>query len=101
MLAPAYDLFATRLLISEKDDPEEMALTINGKKTKLNSVDFEKFSENLGMNIKQRTNIFRRFQSALPPAIEFIKQGFLSPEKREELQDLLLSRSSRIGIDIP
>ena len=31
-LSPCYDLLSTRLLIAEKDDPEELALTLNGKK---------------------------------------------------------------------
>jgi len=31
-LSPAYDFLNTRLVISEKDDPEESALSINGKK---------------------------------------------------------------------
>ncbi len=34
-LSTAYDMLATRLLISEKDDPEELALTVNGKKRSL------------------------------------------------------------------
>ena len=47
MLAPAYDMLATRLLIPEKGDPAEMALTINGKKSKLNHHDFNKFGETM------------------------------------------------------
>ena len=39
-LTPAYDLVATRLLISAKDDPEESALTLNGKKAKIKRVNY-------------------------------------------------------------
>lgn len=58
-LAPAYDLLATRLLISEKDDPEEMALTLNGRKRKFTRVDFEKFARNLGLGEKQLAKYFQ------------------------------------------
>jgi len=33
--APAYDLLSTRLVLSELQDPEEMALTLNARKRKL------------------------------------------------------------------
>ncbi|MCH9029378.1 MAG: HipA domain-containing protein, partial [Bacteroidetes bacterium] len=45
ILAPAYDLLATKLLIPE--DKEEIALPINGKKNNLRKSDFDKFAESL------------------------------------------------------
>lgn len=98
MLAPAYDMLATRLLIPEKEDPEELALTINGKKSKLNLHDFNKFGETIGLNTKQRENTFKRFNQALPPALDFILLGFLTSEKQEEFKSLMLTRASSVKL---
>ena len=46
-LAPAYDLLSTRLVISERDDPEELALPLNGKKNRLKREDFALFARNI------------------------------------------------------
>ena len=45
LLGSAYDLLSTRLLIPAEVDPEEMALPLNGKKSKIQLEDFEKFSQ--------------------------------------------------------
>ena len=76
-LAPAYDLLSTRLVISEKDDPEELALTMNGRKRKLKQGDFLHLASNLGLKKKQIDNIYRRFQKALPTAIDFIENDYI------------------------
>ena len=52
-LAPAYDLLSTRLVISERDDPEELALPLNGKKNRLKREDFALFARNIGLNDRQ------------------------------------------------
>lgn len=46
-LSPVYDLVSSRLVIPEED--EEMALTINGKRNRLNKKDFLCFAENIGV----------------------------------------------------
>jgi y4mF family transcriptional regulator len=43
----AYDLVNTRLVIPEKDDPEESTLSLNGKRSRLEVSDFVKFGINL------------------------------------------------------
>ncbi len=98
VLAPAYDLLSTRLLISEKDDPEEMALTLNGKKSSLNPGDFLAFAGNLGLNSKQRENIWRKFRRALPEAIAFLDRAFITAEKRDEFKNLLTTRASALEL---
>jgi serine/threonine-protein kinase HipA len=97
-LAPAYDLLATRLLIPAKDDPEEMALTINGRKRKLNQRDFLSLAENLGLQEKQVANVLKRFSGALPEARDAIERGFLSEAKTREFQQLLDERAGRLGL---
>ena len=97
-LAPAYDLLATRLLISEKDDPEEMALTVNGRKRRLGKKDFLSLAENLGLNEKQVGNVFKRFSRAVPEARAAIGLGFLPGDKAETYQLLLADRAERLGL---
>ena len=96
--APAYDLLATRLLIPEKDDPEEMALTINGRKRKLDKKDFLNLAENLGLGEKQVANVFKRFSMAVPDTLAAITDGFLPKNKRKEYQQLLEERAERLGL---
>ncbi len=55
-LLPAYDLLSTRLVIPEKDNPEEMVLTLNGRKRNFSKQDF------LKLNKKQLKNSLRKFK---------------------------------------
>ncbi len=95
-LTPAYDLISTRLLISKKDDPEESALTINGKKTKLLRSDFDSFAKNIGLNDKQLFNVYQRIKNHIPQALEFIDMSFLSLNKKVEFKNLIIERVNRL-----
>jgi serine/threonine-protein kinase HipA len=97
-LAPAYDLLSTRLLIPEADDPEEMALMLNGKKRNFTTRDFRKFSENLGLNQKQVENVFKRFRQALPGIKREVDNGFLPAETKEQYKSVIYERASRLGL---
>ncbi len=96
-LAPAYDLLATRLLVPKKDDPEEMALTLNGRKRKITINDFIKFAENLGLGEKQFHNIMTRFYSRIKKITPEIENKLLPDGKAEEFKTLLFKRASRLG----
>ncbi|MFA4839380.1 MAG: HipA domain-containing protein [Candidatus Neomarinimicrobiota bacterium] len=97
-LSPAYDLLSTRLLISEKDDPDEMALTLNGKKRRLTPKDFQLLAERLGMNKRQYENILAGFVQALPKMIVATDYCFLSSEKSSEFKTILIQHAERLGI---
>ena len=97
-LAPAYDMLSTRLLISEKEDPEELALTVNGKKRKLNRKDFERLAASLGLNEKQTKNIFSRFTKAMPKTWLFLNRAFLPADKAEAFKELIATRATRLGL---
>lgn len=97
-LSAAYDMLATRLLISEENDPEEMALTVNGKKRKLTSNDFYQLAANLGMNEKQVENVFKRFSKALSSTRAVIDRGFLPDDKANELKQLIADRAERLKL---
>ena len=57
-LSPAYDLLPTRLLLSEKQDSEELALHLNGKKSNFNR-SFLGYGEYLGISEKVSKNNFK------------------------------------------
>jgi serine/threonine-protein kinase HipA len=97
-LSPAYDLVATRLLISEKDDPEESALTINGKKSKLSRSDFDKLAENIGLTDRQTLNVYKRMAASVSKALAFIEQSFISDAGKAAFQAMIIERISRLKI---
>lgn len=100
-LAPAYDMLSTRMLIAEKDDSEELALTLNGKKSRFNRADFVKFAETTVLNEKQVQNVFKRFQDGLKGALFFIGDSFLPENKKEEYKQLIISRAERLNFGVP
>jgi serine/threonine-protein kinase HipA len=93
---PAYDLLSTRLLISQKDDPEEMALSLAGKKSKLRLSDFHQFGKSLQLTPKQIDNSLKRIHTALPNALDFINTSFLPTSIKKRYQELLHKRSKRL-----
>ena len=95
-LSAAYDMLATRLIIPEKDDPEEMALTLNGKKRNLAYDDFRKLAERLGLNERQTDNVFSRFSSAIPEMGPMIDSSFLPQEKKTRFKALVSGRAGRL-----
>ncbi len=85
-LAPAYDLVNTKLVI--KDDTEEMALSLQGKKNKLSSLDFEKFALELGLSSKIFANILKNFKKKEKKAFELIDQSFLSDSFKKDYREI-------------
>ena len=97
-LAPAYDLVATRLLISAKDDPEESALTLNGKKAKIKRADFDTFAKTIGINEKQVSNVYKRISSSMSEMLAFIDFSFISRDQKDEFKELINTRAVRLGL---
>jgi serine/threonine-protein kinase HipA len=89
-LAPAYDLVATQLVMPQ--DPEESALTINGKKSKLKFSDFQAFAANAGVSDKPFENIIRRFSEATLLAETEVNASFLSEKMQAAYIDMLRIR---------
>jgi len=98
-LSPAYDLLSTRLVIPENKDSEEMALTVNGKKSRLIKNDFLIFGECLRLNQKQMDNVFEKFTSKKKIAKELIEKSFLGDKFKDEYKNLIDNRYARLGIN--
>ncbi len=92
--APAYDLLSTALVIA--DDNEESALTINGKKNRLDLSDFNKLAESLMINDKVLKTIYSRFDKVFPKWTTFIRQSFLSKAMQDNYIYLLHSRHNKL-----
>ncbi len=89
-LSPAYDLVSTALVI--KNEPEQMSLTLNGKKNKLTKNDFDTFGKSLLLNEKQIQNSYHLFFKKLKTAEWWIENSFLSIEQKALFKQILSSR---------
>ncbi|MFZ4712480.1 MAG: type II toxin-antitoxin system HipA family toxin [Bacteriovoracaceae bacterium] len=95
-MSPGYDFLSTRLLISSKDDPEEMALTINGKKNKLKWKDFLELGKNLNLPEKVMKKFRDSMVNAYPTVEIMVYRSFLSEKKQMEFLTLMKSRLSKL-----
>ncbi len=94
-LSPAYDLVPSTLLINET---EELALTLNGRKSKLTRADFETAMRAGGLNDRVIANLFNRFAKALPKWNAFIPLGFVPEELKEKYVALINERAVRMEL---
>lgn len=94
-LSPAYDMVPSTLLINET---EELALTLNGRKSKLTRTDFETAMRTTGLNERAILNLFNRMKKALPKWMEFIGLGFVPEELKERYRILIGERASRMEL---
>jgi len=92
--SPAYDMVATAL-VNPADD-EDMALTLNGKKKKLNRKDFSIAFTSLNLDGKQQENIFKKMEKAKDKWMEFIDISFLSNDFKTLYKNLIEDRFSRL-----
>lgn len=91
-LAPAYDLL--NVAIINPEDTEELALTLEGKKKKLQWENFEKLGKLLDLNEKQIKGVAKRFKKNKPKALNLIDNSFLSSDYKEKYKALLEERYS-------
>lgn len=89
-LTPAYDLLSTALVMPE--DTEELALTLCGKKRKLQRRDFEKAMAASGLSDKVVANMAKKFRRAFPAWLALIDSSFLSPSMKKAYKRLVLRR---------
>jgi serine/threonine-protein kinase HipA len=67
-LADAYDLLPVKMLMP--DDSEDMALTLNGKKARIDGGDFRAFAKTIGLNERQTANAISRVADALASSLD-------------------------------
>ncbi len=94
-MSPAYDMVPSSLLINET---EELALTLNGRKSKLTRADFEAAMRAAGLNDRAILNLFNRMKKAIPEWIEFIGLGFVTAELKGRYRALIMERAGRMDL---
>lgn len=94
VLAPAYDLLSTKLVIPQ--DNEELALTLNGKKSKLKKVDFDSLLKTMKVDDKAIGNVYDKFRKVIPEWLLFIDSSFLPDEMKEQYKTLIQEKCKNI-----
>jgi serine/threonine-protein kinase HipA len=94
VLSHAYDMLSTAL-VNPADD-EDLALTLNGKKKRINHNDFVMAFSTLNLDAKQQANLFSKMKKAKEKWIEFIQLSFLSTDFKEKYIQLINERFERI-----
>lgn len=90
ILSPFYDLLATKLLLPE--DKEEMALTVNGKKTKIKKEDFVSLGTKLKITEVVLEKCFKRVLKHVPAMKKLIEDSFLTQDFQEKYLTLVDER---------
>ena len=95
-LAPAYDLLNVAIVFPE--DKEELALTLMGKKKKLQREHFDQLGEGLGLTSKQIKGTFNRILKNKSNAFSWIDQSFLSEDSKAAYKELLSERYGKLEL---
>ena len=95
VLSPAYDMLCTAL-VNPADD-EDLALTLNGKKKRINRKDFEMAFSTLKLDAKQQANLFSKMGKARNKWIEFVQISFLSKDFKDKYIQIINERFERIA----
>ena len=93
-LTPAYDLL--NVAIANPKDKDELALTLSGKKTKLCTSDFLNAAKTMGLEEKVVQRLIMGLHTALPKWQTLIRESFLSDEKKQAYEELIVSRLERL-----
>jgi len=94
VLSPAYDMVATALV--NPDDNEELALTLNGRKRKIERGDFIAAFDGQQLDKKQQSNIFAKMEKAESAWMECIDVSFVSNEFKTSMKDMIRERLARM-----
>ena len=93
-LCPAYDMVPSALVM--KNDPEELALNLNGKKRKIGMNDFIAAMEKCHIPPKAIDNVFKRFDGIDLKLNEIIRHSFLSEPMKIAYSDLIRERIHKL-----
>lgn len=96
LMSPAYDLLNTKLAMPA--DSEEIALTLNGKKAKLERKDFDAFGTSLKLGDKAIRNAYATITDNLPAMFELVKKSFLPKVSAAAYEHLMRERLTKIEL---
>ena len=85
VLSQAYDLVNVHLVFPE--DNEELALTLDGRKKRINKQNFLRAMVSSGLSEKVTENIFHKFAKVAPKWYDFIDLSFLPDDLKEKYKE--------------
>ena len=94
-LAPAYDLL--NVTIVNPGDKEELALTLNARKSKFNRARFIEFGQNLRLTTRQIDGVFKRLERNKEKAVDILSISLLSEKYKKKYMAVLTERYDRIS----
>lgn len=94
LLSPAYDLL--NVAIVNPEDEEELALTLAGKRKKIQQKQFVGLGEGLGLTDKQIAGAFNRMKKNKPKAVQWIEKSFLSKGMQESYMEVIEARYKQL-----
>lgn len=89
-LSPAYDLLNVNLVFP--DDPEELALTLNGRKRRIKKMDFDRFASGLNLPEKAVSNSYRKFVNSSENVAKVIQSSFLPEDWKLRYMEIWASK---------
>lgn len=95
ILCPAYDMVASALVVM--NDTEELALSLNGRKRKLQRKDFTGAMRLFNIGEKATENIFKKFEALIPAWSEFIRISFLPQKIQDDYIKLIKQKTIQLG----
>lgn len=93
-LSPAYDL--VNAAIVNPKDKEELALTLNGKRSRIGLDDFKQSAAKSDIPEKVIERLFAHFKKCIPQWKTMISQSFLSDELKRQYLELLSNRIKQV-----
>ena len=94
-LTPDYDLLNATII--NPNDDEELALTLNGRKKKLQREDFIRSAATLGIENVIVERLINKYIKLLPKFETVIQNSFLSAELKKKYGNLLKERLARLS----
>lgn len=93
-LTPAYDLLAVHLAMPS--DREELALTLNGKKSNIKREDFILAMSRFGINEVVVQRMIAKFAKIYPKWQSCIAESFLPKESQHDLSDYIAAKLAKL-----
>ena len=90
VLSSAYDLLPVNVIIPS--DPDELALTLNGKNRNLRRKDFIIFAQNIGIEQKPAERMISKIVSLKQQYIQMCSDSYLPRDMKEILSNLISKR---------
>ena len=90
VLSAAYDMLPTNVVMPE--DMEQLALTLNGKKTNLHRSDFLAFADTCGIPAKSAEKMINKVAAMQPNYLTMCRSSYLPESMKKSLENLIIQR---------